>query len=361
MEEKTHSFKNPSFTYETPNVFESIKSIESEEDEDRHCRNTRRRLLIIVLSSVVLLSLVVGAVVIPTRAKRAASISAEEQKSIESICNVTLHQESCFSSIYSLKESTKTLDSPPDSPMQIFTLSLQVTMNGLIALQSSIFETSDTNTCRRTIRDAIDHVNASLLSSSTLSDVRTWLSTAITDQDTCMDGLRESSGGVSLSNKREIALSMANAAVFASNSLAIATKVPGVVGGGRVSVHGKAAAREEVGNMRPNVTVAKDGSGDYETIGEAVNAVPKKSKDRFFIHVKGGVYRENVVVGKDYWNVMMYGDGMEETVVSSDLNYADGVSTYDSGTLSKSTVRFVFLSVFVFFLSEGFMFDPYLL
>lgn len=355
MEEKTHSFKNPSFTYESANIFESIKSNETEEDEDRHRRNTRRRLIIIVLSSAVLLSLVVGAVVIPTRAKtQSASVSAAEQKSIESICNVTLHQESCYSSILSLKQSMQTLDSDPDSPMQIFSLSLQVAMNELISFQSSISEESGLDACRRQIQDSIDHVNVSFLSLQQqfeingVDDVRTWLSAAITYQETCLDGLN-----VSLSTQREVASSMADAAVFTSNSLAIVTRIPSVVRGGRIPVRGKVLGEME-GNLRPNVTVAKDGSGDYETIGEAVHAMPKESKSRFFIYVKGREYRENVVVGKDYWNLMMYGDGMEKTVVSSDLNNAGGVSTFDSGTLSKSTPPpdsyYYYLFIFYFFL-----------
>ncbi|KAG6431614.1 hypothetical protein SASPL_109693 [Salvia splendens] len=138
---------------------------------------------------------------------------------------------------------------------------------------------------------------------------------------------------------------MANAAVFTSNSLAIVSKIPGLIRG-RTNISsrrrmGELAATEEA-ELRPNATVARDGSGDYETIGEAVKAVPERSKRRFFIYVKRGEYKENVVVGKDSWNLVMYGDGSEKTVVSGRLNYVDdGLGPFDSATLIAEGRGFV--------------------
>ncbi|KAI3443500.1 hypothetical protein Pfo_000165 [Paulownia fortunei] len=195
--------------------------------------------------------------------------------------------------------------------------------------------------------DSIDKFSAYLV-----SDVRTWLSTAITNQQTCLDGLIEFEN-ISLSLREEMKGSMQNAMVFTSNSLAIISKVFTVIQGFQIPVHRKLLQlqektffgwmhhrlleAEEV-NLRPNLTVAKDGSGDYRTITRAVHAMPKRSNDRFFIYVKEGEYEENIVVGSDYWNLMIYGDGMNKTIVSSSLNYADGVATYNSGTFSMFSV-----------------------
>lgn len=340
---------------------DSFKSDDELVEEEEHRRQTRRRLLIVAVSSIVLVAATVG-ILVPLRAKNnTSSLSTKEKQSIKSICSATLYQESCYSSIYSLKQSsTNTSQSDLDSPKQIFMLSLQVSFNELATLHSSIssrrsqhsITQNALNACSRLIQDAMDHVNMSIASTSlqttldSVGDVRTWLSTAITDQQTCLDGLKEFEN-IPPSLRGEINASMVNATIFTSNSLAIISKIPAIVQGGEVSVHRKVLQKSVKdlhrhrrrlveADLRPNLKVAKDGSGDYETITEAVNAMPKRSKHRFFIYVKEGEYKENVVVDTNSWNLMIYGDGMGKTVVSSNLNHVDGVGTYDSATLSKS-------------------------
>jgi pectinesterase len=44
------------------------------------------------------------------------------------------------------------------------------------------------------------------------------------------------------------------------------------------------------------VVVAADGTGDFKTVQEAINAVPEENEERRVIHVKPGTYREQVVV-----------------------------------------------------------------
>lgn len=81
--------------------------------------------------------------------------------------------------------------------------------------------------------------------------------------------------------------------------------------------------------------VAADGSGDYKTISEAVRAVPEESDKRFVIHVKEGVYHENVMIAKEKWNIFMYGDGMDKTIVSSSHSNGSGFTTASSATFGK--------------------------
>lgn len=106
----------------------SLNSNESKVEED-HRRKTRRRLIIIAVSSAILLALVAGAIILSTRAK--SSSTKGQQSILESICNVTLYQESCYSSISSLNQSTKTAK-------QIFTLSLQVAFVRFLYKKESI-------------------------------------------------------------------------------------------------------------------------------------------------------------------------------------------------------------------------------
>lgn len=88
-------------------------------------------------------------------------------------------------------------------------------------------------------------------------------------------------------------------------------------------------------NPRPDIVVAKDGSGDYGTVTEAVKMVPNMSKKGTVIYVEEGVYVENVAIGANCWNVMMYGDGMNRSIVSFGLNHVDGSTTYSSATFGK--------------------------
>ena len=46
--------------------------------------------------------------------------------------------------------------------------------------------------------------------------------------------------------------------------------------------------------IRPDLTVASDGNGDFKTIQEAINAVPKTNDQRQIIFVKDGLYHEKV-------------------------------------------------------------------
>ncbi|KAK9161619.1 hypothetical protein Syun_007960 [Stephania yunnanensis] len=83
-----------------------------------------------------------------------------------------------------------------------------------------------------------------------------------------------------------------------------------------------------------DAVVAKDGSGNYSTIGEAVEAAPSESKERFVIYVKAGAYLENVEVGRKKTNLMFKGDGIEKTVVKGSRNVVDGWTTFRSATVA---------------------------
>ncbi|KAK6944685.1 Pectinesterase, catalytic [Dillenia turbinata] len=91
--------------------------------------------------------------------------------------------------------------------------------------------------------------------------------------------------------------------------------------------------------LRPDVVVAKDGSGDFSTIGDAVRMAPNMSTNRFMIKIKAGVYKENVEIPRRNTNIMLIGDGMNSTVITSSRNLVDGFSTFASATLSMNYSR----------------------
>lgn len=84
-----------------------------------------------------------------------------------------------------------------------------------------------------------------------------------------------------------------------------------------------------------DVVVAKDGSGRFKTISEAINFAPQNSQKRFVIYVKQGKYYENVKVDANKWNIMIFGDGMDKTIVSGMLSNNSGISTIGTATFGN--------------------------
>ncbi|EAZ42935.1 hypothetical protein OsJ_27525 [Oryza sativa Japonica Group] len=86
--------------------------------------------------------------------------------------------------------------------------------------------------------------------------------------------------------------------------------------------------------LKPNVVVAKDGSGKFKTINDALAAMPKKYTGRYVIYVKEGVYEEYVTITKKMANVTMYGDGAKKTIITGNRNFVDGLTTYKTATFN---------------------------
>ncbi|VAH38092.1 unnamed protein product [Triticum turgidum subsp. durum] len=108
-----------------------------------------------------------------------------------------------------------------------------------------------------------------------------------------------------------------------------------------VSSHTRRLLRIPGGLQKPNAVVAADGSGNFKTITEALNSVPKKSTARFVIYVKAGEYKEYVTVNKDLANVFMYGDGPTKTRVIGDKSNKGGFATIATRTFSAEGNGFI--------------------
>ncbi|KAK9036451.1 hypothetical protein V6N11_078452 [Hibiscus sabdariffa] len=118
---------------------------------------------------------------------------------IKTICNVTRYPEACFTDLSSLNASKN-----PD-PESFLNLSLRVSITHLLNLASSIKSLNDLHSqpgledCLTLFDDALSKLNDSVstmnacmgLCKKKTSDIQTWISAAMTDQDTCNDGLEE--------------------------------------------------------------------------------------------------------------------------------------------------------------------------
>ena len=82
-----------------------------------------------------------------------------------------------------------------------------------------------------------------------------------------------------------------------------------------------------------HITVALDGSGDFNTISHAVNAAPNYSRERYYIRIKAGTYVQNVVVGKKKTNISFIGDGMDVTIITGNKSVGKVSSTFETTTV----------------------------
>ncbi|KAK2364829.1 Plant invertase/pectin methylesterase inhibitor superfamily [Trifolium repens] len=94
--------------------------------------------------------------------------------------------------------------------------------------------------------------------------------------------------------------------------------------------------------IRPNVVVAKDGSGQFKTVADAIKSYPKGNKGRYIIYVKAGIYDEYITVPKECVNVLMYGDGPQRTVITGHKNYGKmGIKTMQTATFANTAIGFI--------------------
>jgi pectinesterase len=66
------------------------------------------------------------------------------------------------------------------------------------------------------------------------------------------------------------------------------------------------------------LTVAQDGSGNYKTIQEAVNAMRDFSQERVTIFIKKGIYKEKLVVPSWKTNIALVGESRDSTIITND-------------------------------------------
>nr|GMD12124.1 pectinesterase-like [Ipomoea batatas] len=207
----------------------------------------------------------------------------------------------------------------------------------------------------RTVLDGLENSPAKLY-----ADLQTLLSTAMTNQYTCLDGFPDSNKNVRpLIIKRIEQISR-----HVSNALSMLTKIKKEKhnlssssnfrrGDGEMkdgfpkwlSRRDRALLEAPTGKkkrkIKPDLIVAQDGSGDYRRINDALSAAPDVSDTRFVIYIKAGAYYEYVDVGKKKTMIMFVGDGMGETLIKGNRNVRDGWPTFRSATVVVAGSGFI--------------------
>ncbi|KAL7194089.1 hypothetical protein ACSBR2_025683 [Camellia fascicularis] len=185
------------------------------------------------------------------------------------------------------------------------------------------------------------------------ADLRTWLSGALGNQDTCIEGF----DGTNSIVKNLVAGSLNQLTSLIQDILLQVRPLPDSKannhngGGGRKlkndddpfpywikSKDRKLLQSNTNGNgvLAADVVVAADGSGNFSKVMDAISAAPEYSSRRYVVYVKKGVYNEYVEISKKKWNLMMIGDGIDVTVISGNRSFIDGWTTYRSATFAVS-------------------------
>lgn len=87
--------------------------------------------------------------------------------------------------------------------------------------------------------------------------------------------------------------------------------------------------------LENKLVVASDGSGDYGTIGEALEACRAFQDAETVIFIKNGIYREKLHIDSFLSNIRLLGESAEETIIS----YGDYAALNDMGTFRTYTLK----------------------
>ncbi|XAR67229.1 Pectinesterase [Bertholletia excelsa] len=206
------------------------------------------------------------------------------------------------------------------------------------------------------------------------ADLRTWLSGALGNQDTCIEGFEGTNGIV----KNLLAGGLNQVTSLIQEILTTVRRMPnannsngkghrsgrrGGVGRGRGGFYKrerklimekeneknfpdwlKPSDRkllQQVNGVSADAVVAADGTGNFTEIMDAISAAPDYSSRRYVIYVKKGLYAEYVEISKKKWNLIMVGDGMDVTVISGNRSFIDGWTTYRSATFAVKGQGFI--------------------
>ncbi|XP_030943778.1 pectinesterase [Quercus lobata] len=173
-------------------------------------------------------------------------------------------------------------------------------------------------------------------------DIQTWLSAALTFQQACKD----SADSLSLSEEylnivqNQISKKMDYLSQLGSNPLALVNRIT-KTGTGKskkstTSPKWVFTRDRKLVEAKANVIVAKDGSGNYKTVSEAIKAASGK---QFVIYVKSGVYKEKIHTKKD--GITLIGDGKYSTIIIGDDCVAKGSSLAASATFTITGNGFI--------------------
>ncbi|OAY53279.1 pectinesterase [Manihot esculenta] len=289
---------------------------------------------------------------------------------LKSSCSSTRFPDLCFSAVASVRGATSNLASQKDVievSLNLTTTAVEhnyFTVKKLLATRKlTKREKTALHDCLETIDETLDELHKALVdlkeypSKKSLTqhadDLKTLMSAAMTNQETCLDGFSYEKADKKV--REALLAGQVHVERMCSNALAMIKNMTDTDIAKAAAATTNRKLKEEkdeeserwpewmsvadrrllqTSSVTPDAVVAADGSGDYETVSDAVAAAPKKSSKRYIIRIKAGVYRENVEVPKSKTNIMFLGDGRNTTIITASRNVVDGSTTFKSATVA---------------------------
>lgn len=96
------------------------------------------------------------------------------------------------------------------------------------------------------------------------------------------------------------------------------------------------------------VLVSPYGIANHTSIGDAIAAAPNNTKPEdgyYLIYVREGYYEEYVIVPKHKNNILLVGDGINQTIITGNHSVIDGWTTFNSSTFAVSGERFIAVDI----------------
>ena len=355
--------------------------------------DAQKRNVIIGVSTFLLVAMVVAVTVnVNFNNKGSSSDSKEESKShvassmkaVKTLCAPTDYKKECEDNL--IEHASNITD-----PRELIKIAFHVTISkigeGLEKTQLMHEVENDPitkealDTCKQLMNLSIGEFTRSLDKfakfdlnnlDNILTSLKVWLSGAITYQETCLDAFENTTtdAGQKMQKLLQTAMHMS------SNGLSIINELSKTLSEMHVNRPGRRRLLNNVDDLpvlghdfdlpewvddrvgvrkllrmtgrkrMAHVVVAKDGSGNFTTINEALKYVPKKNLRPFVIYVKEGVYNEYVEVSKNMTHVVMIGDGGKKSRITGSKNFIDGVGTYRTASAGTFPSTYIVTTIY---------------
>ncbi|CAK9146563.1 unnamed protein product [Ilex paraguariensis] len=340
-------------------------------------RKSKLKFLLIFSLTLILLSAVSVGLLVGLRTRSVGRMHRKPTQAISRTCSRTRYPTLCVNSLLDFPGALSASDK------DLVHISVNMTLlrfNKALYIASDIsnmdMETrvrSAYDDCLELLDDSVELLTRSLTSVSpspdlnlaqagSTQDVITWLSAALTNQDTCTEGFEEVNGFV----KDQMGNRLKDLSELVSNCLAIYSAASGDDDFSGIPIQNRRrrmleSKDEEVGHfpkwlsgrdrmlldmpvhgIQADIVVSKDGNGTYKTIAEAIKKAPEYSDRRTIIYVREGKYAEdNLKVGRKKRKLMFIGDGKGKTVISGGKSVYDKVTTFHTASFAATGAGFI--------------------
>ncbi|KAF5743904.1 hypothetical protein HS088_TW08G00492 [Tripterygium wilfordii] len=330
------------------------------------------KVLVSVTSIILVVGVVIGTIVYVNRyhGVKGEQDLSPHMKAVTQMCSPTDYKEACVKSLSSANNT---------DPKELFKAAIMATAEAVkksLNISDSIVVDATkeprikmaVDDCKDLMDFAVQELQASFSSvgdsqmhtmQDRVADLKNWFSAVISYQQSCLDGFDDPTKTESNQShpvKDQLSNGMLDASQLTSNVLAIVDGLATILEKFNLKFNmpssnrrlleadgypswfsgadRKLLAKVDNRGIKPNVVVAKDGSGQFKTIGAALAAYPKNLRGRYIIYVKAGIYDEYITIDKKTMNVFMYGDGPRKTIVTGSKSYSKGFGTMQTATFS---------------------------